>query len=351
MVMPEQNFNRTAPKPLANALRELAFRCAEEGWHAQARTLLNEAQFVANKSTTSNGHHDAPRVGPGRCSLKYDVTQFGRFQITRNGALLGPYNSKRAIWVLRYLLTTDRHIAHKGEIATRLWPNSPTDRAYHSLHVAVGALRTYLDQGMEHVILYANDRYMINDEISVRDDSVLFQTLIENGDAFLLAEDPVKAELAFDTAISLYTGDYDVVGLDFEWAMEEQRRHSAAMLHALDRSGSIAFKGGRFEKAASRFRRLLHCDPYREDVLAHLMVAYSRLGRRGDAVREFARCVQLLKCELGVEPSAELMAVYRNLFGNEPRPLPPFGSHQSTMAPSPYGGRGLTPRDDYLLDA
>ena len=351
MAMPEQDVNRTASTPLALALRELAFRCAEEGWHAQARTLLNEAQFVATESAASNQHHDVPQAAPRRCPLTYEVTQFGRFQVMRNGALLGPYHSKRAIWLLRYLLSTEHRVAHKGEIAALLWPNAPSERAYHSLHVAVGALRTYLDQGPVHVILYANDRYMINDAVSIRDDSMLFQTLIENGDAFLLAGDPVQAKLAFEAAILLYTGDYDVVGLDFEWAMEEQRRHSAAMIHALDRSGWIAFKAGRFEQAASHFRRLLQCDPYREDVLAHLMVAYSHLGRRGDAAREFARCAQLLKSELGLEPSPELKVAYRNLFGNDPRPMPTSCSNQSPMPTSPSEVHMLTLADDFLLDA
>src|SRR3954453_15507587 len=145
--MPNLESDGTAP--LALAMRQLAFRCAEEGWHAQARTLLNEAQQVASRCSSKIRQYDLTECESQRCPYSIEVTQFGRFQIARNGALLGPYQSKRAIWVLRYLLSMIRRVAHKGEIATLLWPNSPSERAYHSLHVAVAALRMYLDLGDE----------------------------------------------------------------------------------------------------------------------------------------------------------------------------------------------------------
>jgi DNA-binding SARP family transcriptional activator len=332
-------------------MQQLAFRCAEEGWHAQARTLLSEAQLVASRSGSNIRQYDLTQLAPERCPLTIEVTQFGRFQVARNGEILGPYRSKRAIWVLRYLLSTERRVAHKGEIATLMWPNSPSERAYHSLHVAVGALRTYIDLGREQIILYANDRYLLNDAVSIRDDSALFQSLVEHGDNLLTAGDSVQAELAFDAAIALYSGDYDVVGLDFEWAMVEQRRHAAAMLHALDQAGSIAFEKGCLTKAVAHFHRLLQRDPYREDVLARLMIAYSKLGRRGDAAREYARCTGLLMTELGVEPSSELKAVYRDLLGNEPRPFPVDRVNSSAARARTSAMHLLTVTDDYLVDA
>jgi DNA-binding SARP family transcriptional activator len=100
--------------------------------------------------------------------------------------------------------------------------------------------------------------------------------------------------------------------------MVEQRKHAATYLEALDESGSIAFDQERFGQAIYRFRRLLLRDPYCEDILAKLMIAFSRLGRRGDAAREYARCAYLLSQELGVEPSNELKGVYRSLLGVDP---------------------------------
>ena len=302
---------------LATAIRELASRCAEEGWQAQARALLHEAQVLAHDQVFDNNLEDGARCDD-ECAMTLTVTNLGRFQIVRNGVPLKTCHSARAIWVLRYLLSAPHRMAHKGELATQLWPNSPEERAYHSLHVAIGALRDFLDDAPASLVVFANDCYLFRDDLAVDQDSDRFQSLVLQGRQLALDGQISEAEVVLESAIALYSGDYDVAGLDFEWAMVEQRKFAATFLEALDESGSIAFGQERFGHAIHRFRRLLLRDPYREDVLAKLMIAFSRLGRRCDAAREYARCAFLLSQELGVEPSQELKGVYRSLLGVEP---------------------------------
>ena len=322
---------------LATAIRDLAFRCAEEGAPAQARALFHEAQVLTHDHVSDNNVKDVPRCDV-MSAMTLRVTNLGRFQIVRNGVPLKTCHSARAIWVLRYLLSAPHHMAHKGELATQIWPNSPEERAYHSLHVAVGALRDFLDDTPASLVVFANDCYLFRDDLLVEQDSNRFQSLVSQGRQLALDGQASQAEAVLESAIALYSGDYDVAGLDFEWAMVEQRKFAATFLEALDESGSIAFGQERFGHAIYRFRRLLLRDPYREDVLAKLMIAFSRLGRRGDAAREYARCAMLLSQELGVEPSQELKGVYHSLLGvdppviaNEPGYSPRSGPIQSTV--------------------
>jgi len=302
---------------LASAIRDLASRCAQEGLQEQAQVLFHEAQVLMHPPVTDNNVRDRTDGGCAS-SVTFTVTNLGRFQIDRNERSLTSCHSARAIWVLRYLLGSPHLMAHKGELANQLWPNAPGERAYHSLHVAIGALRDFLDDSPYSVVVFANDCYMFRDDLIVEQDSERFQSLVFEGRQLALDGQTGPAEAVLDAAISLYTGDFDVAGLDFEWAMVEQRKHAATFLEALDESGSIAFDQDRFGHAIYRFRRLLLRDPYREDVLVKLMIAFSRLGRRGDAAREYARCAYLLSQELGVEPSNELKGVYRSLLGVDP---------------------------------
>jgi DNA-binding SARP family transcriptional activator len=296
-------------------MRDLASRCAQEGWQDQAQALFREAQVLTLSQITENIVSDRQRdLDP----MTMTVTNLGRFQIERNGLPLQACHSARAIWVLRYLLSAPQLTAHKGELATQLWPNAPGERAYHSLHVAIGALRDFLDDSSSSVIVFATDCYMLHEDVIVEQDSDRFQSLVIEGRQLAIDGQPGQAEAVLDSAIALYTGDFDVAGLDFEWAIVEQRKLAAFFLEALDESGSIAFEQERFGQAIYRFRRLLLRDPYREDVLAKLMIAFSRLGRRGDAAREYARCAYLLSQELGVEPSNELKGVYRSQLGVDP---------------------------------
>jgi DNA-binding SARP family transcriptional activator len=51
-------------------------------------------------------------------------------------------------------------------------------------------------------------------------------------------------------------------------------------------------------------RRALERDPYAEEAARHLIVALWRLGRRGEALREYDRLRTTLVDDLGVEPSS-----------------------------------------------
>jgi DNA-binding SARP family transcriptional activator len=311
MTTPSPVGDNRSPLQLAPSPHELAGRHSEDSWNLRARQLLDHAQRVAADLVCAGS-------GGAEPDHAYRITQFGRFQISRNGASIASCRSKRAICVLRYLLSTERLSASKWEIASLIWPNSPSERAYHSLHVTIGALRSYLDFGPQPAIVYADDRYNLNDAIQFVDDTSRFTFLIERGDASLQAGDLEQAAALFDMAIVLYIGDYDLAGIDYEWAVAEQRRHADALIHALHRAGSIAFTTRRFEQAVALFHQLLRRDPYREDVLAQLMIALGQLGRRGDAARAYARSAQLLMTDLGVTPSTEVRDVYRDLLGRDP---------------------------------
>ena len=302
---------------LAKAMRGLALRCANEGWPIQAEVLLHEAAALSGDSFPDRSL--AGGYEPGAPFLAtFEGENFGRFQVRRRGEGLAPCHSARALWVWRYLLSTPHRMATKGELATRLWPNATGERAYHSLHVAVAALRLYLDDGGESPIRFGNDCYMLRDDLSINQDSDCFQSLVDQGKQLARDGQLQRAEEALAASLALYTGDYDLSGLDFAWAFVEQQKYVATYLDALDSSGSIAFEQERYGQAIARFRRLLNRDPYREDILAKLMIAFHRLGRRSDAAREYARCAFLLARDLSVEPSGELKRVYRALLGVDP---------------------------------
>lgn len=319
---------------LADELHELALRCAEEGLAGHAERLLAEARGLLG---------ERPAAGPALAGDDFvlasvraidgtsrqplpmlDVTSLGRFTITYGGRRLEPCRSRRAIWILRYLLATPANAAHKGELASDLWPDAPGDRAQHSLHVAVAALRGYLDPAgaRESVIRFASDRYTLSPAVVVHDDCASFQALVALGDRYWHGGETGLAGRAYNAALELYHGDYDLTELEFEWALEEQRRHADAYLHALWRAGAAARASGHHEAAIECYGQLLARDPYREDVVAEIMAAYVSVGRRADAAREYARCAAYLESDLGIEPSRELKLLYRRLIGVDPGTLP-----------------------------
>ena len=70
-------------------------------------------------------------------------------------------------------------------------------------------------------------------------------------------------------------------------------------------------------------------EPYRESGYRRLMRMHVRNGDRGEAVRAYMECKRLLEAELGVAPSEETEALYREIAGVRPV-TEPAGSTRTT---------------------
>ncbi len=233
------------------------------------------------------------------------ITNLGRFQIARAGHALPPCKARKATAILRYLLTRRHRSASKEELMELLWPDAQPREAAHSLHVAVSALRHYLDPAADTYLLFEDGRYAINSAASVEDDCATFQQLSDTAEQARRAGDPQAAQRAYAAAIGYYQGDFYVDDRDPAWALGERERLLARYLANLDYLGRMALEQRRFERAIDYYQRLLERDSYREDAHCQLMRCYWQLGRRGAALRQYERCAAILEADLGLEPMKE----------------------------------------------
>ena len=75
---------------------------------------------------------------------------------------------------------------------------------------------------------------------------------------------------------------------------------------------------GALEQAVETGLRLLALDPLRESVHRMLMDLYVRQGRRTAALRQYQRCAEVLRRELGVEPEAATTRRFQEIQGASP---------------------------------
>jgi DNA-binding SARP family transcriptional activator len=81
----------------------------------------------------------------------------------------------------------------------------------------------------------------------------------------------------------------------------------------------------------------------RERLRAQLMVALSRVGRQADALAEYRRGRDILRAELGIEPSAALQDVHRRLLAGDagrPAEAGPAGTEQIGSVSGPGSSSG-----------
>jgi DNA-binding SARP family transcriptional activator len=78
-----------------------------------------------------------------------------------------------------------------------------------------------------------------------------------------------------------------------------------------------------FEPALQWARQFVQSNPLSEEAHAHLIWLYARTGQRQAALEQFERCQALLRQELAVEPTPELLALRAEVLGGQvgrPRP-------------------------------
>lgn len=239
------------------------------------------------------------------------IRTLGAFAITRGEALLPPCQSRKATAILRYLLTRRHALASTSELAELLWPEIDPQRAVHNVHVAINALRRHIDQpGRPSFILARGGSYCINPAAPIVNQVEPFEHTLRAAEQAALAGFLEQAGTLYAQALTLYEGDYFVDDHDLVWAVVERERILSLYLNGLQRYGDLMVELGSLEQAIRCYTTLLMRDPYREDVHAKLMLCYIRLGRRSDALQQYAQCAATLAEGLGIKPGPSLQALY-----------------------------------------
>ena len=100
-----------------------------------------------------------------------------------------------------------------------------------------------------------------------------------------------------------------------EWAEarrdELARRYESALLAV----GRLHVAIGRYQPAATAFRKAIAHEPLNETAHRELMNCCVHLGETARAVRHYEELVELLQEQVGVPPAAETTALYQRLAG------------------------------------
>lgn len=111
-------------------------------------------------------------------------------------------------------------------------------------------------------------------------------------DDLLAAEtDPqARAQIANKRGVALISlGRRDDARAAFESAFEDVAEYAPALINL----GNLEFESEQYESAAALYQRAIAGDEYSASAHRHLALAYRRMGRSGDALREFSRARRL----------------------------------------------------------
>jgi DNA-binding SARP family transcriptional activator len=249
------------------------------------------------------------------------VTCFGQFSVRRfrrDGPPVVLCRSGRGQAVLRYLLTRANHQASIDALLADLWPDEEAETARHKLQIAVSALRCSLNEHYSRApgagyVLCKERTYLLNPAAGVHTDLAEFHELFQAGRR---ADQTGTTAEYYRRACQLYTGPLLSEDLYAEWAQlarEEALRIYRTMCGWL---AEYALEVGEPQEALERVQVLLRLDRYDEEAYRQGMRAAAALGRRGEVLRCYQQCRQVLLDELGIEPLPETRALLQRLLGS-----------------------------------
>jgi predicted ATPase/DNA-binding SARP family transcriptional activator len=113
-----------------------------------------------------------------------------------------------------------------------------------------------------------------------------------------------------------------------EWLTSERERLRGLALRGLGHLLRHQQRTGAAEAAVQTGLRLLALDPLQESVHRAVMGLYASLGRPEAALRQYQRCVDALKRELGTRPEAETIRLHQEILGSG------LGAKRDDLAPA-----------------
>lgn len=224
------------------------------------------------------------------------VHLLGGLYVTRDGRRIEvPEGCKR----LLAFLALRRGRVERCHAAGTLWPSVDDRRAAGNLRSALWRLRC-----ADIDVLEADKR-----SVGLRPGVIVDVLGVTEWAARLIAQRPLPGDLSlsrsFADALDLLPGCYD------DWAILERERMRQRMLHALEALSRAMTAMGRYGEAVDAAMTAISVEPLRESAQRALLEAHMAESNLSEARRDFLAYRNLVRSELGVEPSAELAALVR----------------------------------------
>jgi WD40 repeat protein/DNA-binding SARP family transcriptional activator len=270
------------------------------------------------------------------------IYTLGGLSIECNDQPVSGFVSRKVEALLVYLACTRRPQAREV-LAELLWPERTQSQSLGSLRGGLSNLRQVLPANVNvtrRTVTLASDPACWVDVAEV--EQLLARAGIRDRRESILSDAEAKALVG---ALDLYQGDFlqgfyvaDSRAFE-EWAELERDRLRRIVIEALHHLVLYDLQHGVYADGIAQATRLLSLDPLHEEINRHLILLLAQAGQRTQALAQYEAYCRLLDEELGVKPSSDLVALYRQIqSGAASRPAAPQIQPRVAVLANPYKG-------------
>jgi predicted ATPase/DNA-binding SARP family transcriptional activator len=228
--------------------------------------------------------------------------------------------------LLALLLVNANHLVSRDRLIDELWGDRPPATALESLQVYVSRLRKLLPA---ETLLTLPTGYLL--KVGAEELDVLrFERLHTEGRKALADGDTERAAVLLHDALALWRGRALADFASKPFAQAEIDRLEDLRLATVEERVEADLALGFHAEVVGRLRALIAKSPHRERLRAQLMLALYRSGRQAEALEAYQDARRALVDELGIEPSAQLQRLERQILTHDPELESPPRSRPGT---------------------
>jgi len=168
--------------------------------------------------------------------------------------------------------------------------------------------------GSDDAVQVADRRATLNRHIVWVDVWALERTLAPLIAPVNAAEPEIRLlEAAAPEVLRLYRGHFLAGDVEEPWQVPIRNRLAGRFQRFVLRLGQHWESGQQWRLALELYQRATELDALQESFYRRQMICLQVLGQRAEAVEVFRRCRQTLSVTLGIAPTPETQAIYRQL--------------------------------------
>lgn len=248
------------------------------------------------------------------------ISLLGTFKAILGGAPLVDFETNKVRALLAFLMIEADRPHRRESLAALLWSEWPEGAARNNLRQTLYRLRQVIgdDQVDPPFLLVTVNEVQFNTNSDHWLDVAAFNALLSSTQkhhpqGFTLCEECLGR---LRTAISLYQGDF-LSGFSLSncpqfdwWLLRKQEEYHRKALEILTRTGKTYALRRNYTQASELAQKEIELEPWRESAHRRLMRAFALSDQRTQALRQYQVCRQILRKDLGIEPSPETQRLY-----------------------------------------
>ncbi len=218
--------------------------------------------------------------------------------------------SKRALYLLMYLVLERKRKVSAEELVDVFWPESDVEDGKNKLYNTIYLLRRSLNKDgvPKDIVESVSGGYSICDDYKIWTDWEYFE---EEVNKLLKGEELSIKKLK--ELFEIYRGDF-YSNLKYEdWTELHRENLREYFLNLIEILTNKLYKKQNYRDTVNYLHKGIEYDPYRENFYLLYIKALVKLGRIAEAINSYKKCEKILKEELDLLPGQELNNVYHRI--------------------------------------